>query len=61
MSLKAPHPLSMSIDHIIPLSRGGTHEPDNVQLAHFICNSIKCAQSHVFAIDMQEKTQTYYA
>lgn len=30
-----------SIDHIIPLSKGGTHTWDNVQLAHMICNSIK--------------------
>ena len=30
-----------SIDHIIPLSRGGTHTWNNVQLAHMICNSIK--------------------
>lgn len=31
-----------SIDHIIPLSKGGTHQWNNVQLAHRICNSIKC-------------------
>lgn len=30
-----------SIDHVIPLSRGGAHEWSNVRLAHFICNSIK--------------------
>ena len=30
-----------SLDHIIPLSLGGTHEPKNVQLAHFMCNSRK--------------------
>lgn len=30
-----------SIDHIIPLSKGGTHQWKNVQLAHRICNSIK--------------------
>ena len=31
-----------SIDHITPLSKGGVHQWDNVQLAHRICNSIKC-------------------
>lgn len=36
-----PHPQAPTLDHIIPLSRGGTHEPANVQLAHFRCNSIK--------------------
>ena len=40
---KYPHPMSPSIDHIIPLSQGGTHEPVNVQLAHFICNSKRSA------------------
>lgn len=32
-----------SIDHIIPLAKGGTHSWDNVQLAHFACNSAKGA------------------
>jgi hypothetical protein len=39
--LKHPHLMSPTIDHIIPLSRGGTHEPKNVQLAHFTCNCQK--------------------
>lgn len=30
-----------SVDHIIPLSRGGSHTWNNVQLAHMICNSYK--------------------
>ena len=37
----APHPKSPSLDHIIPLARGGTHEPANVHTAHFLCNSLK--------------------
>jgi hypothetical protein len=36
--LKYPHPLSASLDHITPLSLGGTHERRNVQLAHLRCN-----------------------
>lgn len=40
-SLEWPHPLSFSLDHVIPLSRGGTHEPANVQAAHFRCNTVK--------------------
>lgn len=36
-----PAPLSPSIDHIVPLAKGGTHEPANVQAAHFLCNSRK--------------------
>ena len=38
---KFPHPKSMSLDHVVPLSMGGTHEMKNVRLAHFICNSVK--------------------
>ena len=30
-----------SIDHIIPMSKGGGHTWDNVQIAHMICNSLK--------------------
>ena len=33
-----PDPMSASLDHIIPLSRGGEHTLDNVQLAHLVCN-----------------------
>lgn len=33
-----PHPMSASVDHIVPLSEGGTHSWENVQLAHWICN-----------------------
>lgn len=36
-----PHPLSPSLDHIIPLTRGGAHDPSNVQLAHLRCNTAK--------------------
>ena len=30
-----------SIDHIVPISKGGSHTWDNVQLAHKQCNSVK--------------------
>ncbi|WP_261949456.1 HNH endonuclease [Rhodococcus sp. T9N] len=36
-----PHPLAPTIDHLIPLAAGGTHEPANVATAHFLCNSRK--------------------
>jgi len=41
MDAAVPHPHAPTIDHVRPLARGGTHEPDNVQAAHFICNAIK--------------------
>lgn len=30
-----------SIDHIIPRSRGGSDDPENLALAHFWCNAVK--------------------
>lgn len=30
-----------SLDHVIPLARGGTHTADNLKLAHKVCNSRK--------------------
>jgi 5-methylcytosine-specific restriction endonuclease McrA len=40
---KVPHPKAPTLDHIIPLSAGGRHEPTNVQLAHFGCNHARGA------------------
>ncbi len=39
--LKFPNHMCASLDHIVPLSKGGKHIYANVQLAHFICNMIK--------------------
>ena len=39
--IAAPHPLSPSIDHMIPLSKGGLHSKANCQLAHLYCNTSK--------------------
>lgn len=36
-----PHPESPTLDHIVPLSLGGSHTENNVQLAHFRCNCSK--------------------
>jgi len=41
-SLKWPHPMSPTIDHIIPVIKGGhPSDIDNLQLAHFSCNRQK--------------------
>ena len=37
------NPLGPSLDHIIPLSKGGPHTMANTQCAHHICNSHKSA------------------
>lgn len=37
-----PHPMSASLDHVIPLSHDeGHHVPENVRLAHLVCNTAK--------------------
>ena len=36
-----PHPLAVTIDHIIPISMGGEHSYKNTQLACFKCNYSK--------------------
>lgn len=37
--LKYPHPLSSTVDHIVPVARGGSnYDPANLQAAHLICN-----------------------
>lgn len=38
---KWPHPLSPSLDHLVPVSKGGIHDPSNVRLAHSRCNIAK--------------------
>ncbi len=40
-SLRYPHPLSPTVDHIIPVARGGSSDIGNLQLAHRCCNRQK--------------------
>ena len=37
-ALPRSHPMGATIDHLIPLSRGGPDTPDNVSAAHWQCN-----------------------
>jgi len=39
-----PDPMSKSLDHVVPLARGGGHSPENSQLAHLVCNLRKGAR-----------------
>lgn len=36
-----PHPKAPTVDHVIPLAAGGTHEPANCRTACFKCNAVK--------------------
>lgn len=46
-----------TVDHIIPVSVGGAHGMSNCQLAHRICNSLKCKDAEEYSIDWEEKAQ----
>jgi 5-methylcytosine-specific restriction endonuclease McrA len=41
LTLKHPHRMSKSLDHVVPISKGGTHTLDNAALMHFACNASK--------------------
>lgn len=38
-----PDPMSASLDHVVPLSKGGAHTRENSQCAHLVCNVRKGA------------------
>lgn len=40
-ALAWPDPMSASLEHVVPLSEGGTHTWDNVAPAHLLCNTKK--------------------
>jgi 5-methylcytosine-specific restriction endonuclease McrA len=40
-TLRWPDLMSASVDHVIPLAEGGSHTYDNVQAAHWLCNTYK--------------------
>ena len=43
----------VSLDHIIPISKGGLHKMENARLVHFSCNSKKSDRlpAHVLCLD----------
>lgn len=43
-AVEPPHHMSASLDHRIALANGGAHTRENVQCAHWICNSRKGAR-----------------
>lgn len=53
-----PHPLSASLDHVLPLSRGGNHTHDNVQCSHLSCNSKKGNRGQYLNAGQKAKTDS---
>lgn len=41
LTIKHPHKMSLSIDHILPISKGGNNFQSNLQPTHLICNLLK--------------------
>lgn len=39
--LRFPNIMAATVEHVIPLSKGGTHTWDNVRPAHGLCNFTK--------------------
>lgn len=44
-TLPARHPKSRTLEHLIPIARGGTHDIDNLDFAHYSCNASKGAKT----------------
>ncbi|MHB1154884.1 MAG: HNH endonuclease [Eubacteriales bacterium] len=52
------HSWNATIDHIVPLSKSGSHSMSNCQLAHRICNSLKSDDdSEGFSISWSDKAK----
>ncbi len=51
---RKPHPLAAEVDHVLPISRGGTHDPENLALAHKTCNIAKGGRSATWRRDPAE-------
>ena len=47
---KWPDQMCASLDHVVPLSLGGGHTRDNVQCAHWLCNSLRGADDIDFMV-----------
>ena len=57
-SYKFPHPLSPTVDHIIPIAKGG-HPSDlaNLQLAHRTCNRSKSDKLMIVSHKQDQKKE----
>lgn len=45
MALRFPDPRCPSVDHVLPVALGGSHAPENLQLAHLRCNHVKSSRA----------------
>ena len=45
LDVKWPEPMSLSLDHIVPLANGGLHSYENCSATHLRCNLVKGVKS----------------
>ena len=58
-TLKFPHPMSVTADHIVPISLGGSPtDPDNLQAVHLICNQLKGSKLTIEKNKVKETRET---
>lgn len=46
-TISYPDPMSASLDHVVPLVRGGAHSRENCRASHLVCNLRKSARTAV--------------
>lgn len=50
---------TISLDHIVPISQGGSHSAENIQLVHVIINKMKLNHSDQEFIDMCKRITAF--
>lgn len=49
-TIRYPHPDAYTLDHVVPVARGGSDSLSNKQPAHNRCNKTKMARTHAAII-----------
>lgn len=60
-SLRYPDPMSISIDHIIPIALGGRSTLDNLQATHLVCNKQKGTRMLTRSVDLDENKKQNFS